>query len=97
MITFKIAPLALILYMIHSLFRGYGRTDIPMIIAVITNIFNVVGDYVLVYGKWGFPSLGVSGAAWATAGAHILGFVIAMWFLLSGRGGISLKLSFCLT
>ena len=93
MITFKIAPLALILYMVHALFRGYGRTDIPMIIAVITNIFNVVGDYVLVYGKWGFPSLGVSGAAWATAGAHILGFVIAMWFLLSGKGGISLKLS----
>jgi len=77
-ITFMIAPFALILFMTNAVFRGLGRTDIPMIIATIVNIINVVGDIVLVYGLAGFPAMGVAGAATATAAAHVLGCVLAL-------------------
>ncbi|MGR6835662.1 MATE family efflux transporter [Syntrophomonas erecta] len=90
-ITFRITPLALILYMTNSIFRGLGRTDIPMVIALIVNIFNIVGDYVLVYGLAGFPALGVAGAAWATALAHSLGFALAIYMLMSGKGGLTIR------
>lgn len=77
-ITFMIAPFALMLFMINAVFRGLGRTDIPMVIAIIVNIINVVGDIVLVYGLAGFPAMGVAGAAAATAAAHVSGCVFAL-------------------
>jgi len=82
-ITFAIAPFALMLYMTNAVFRGLGRTDLPMIIATIVNIVNVVGDIVLVYGLAGFPKMGVAGAAAATAVAHVLGWVLALMVLFS--------------
>lgn len=85
-ITFWVAPLALTFYMICTVYRGWGRTEIPMYIALVVNIINCVGDYILVYGKLGFPQLGVAGAAWATAAAHVVGFIIAVTFLLRGKG-----------
>lgn len=84
-ITFKITPFAMILYMLHAVFRGTGRTDIPMRIALIVNGFNAFGDYVLVYGKMGFPAFGVAGAAYATSAAHVLGFILAFYFLFQNK------------
>jgi len=93
LITFTISPLALGLYMAHSVFRGLGRTDIPMIIALVINVINVVGDFVLVYGLWGFPRLGVAGAAVATSLAHGVGFILAMWLLFRGKTGLQVNLA----
>lgn len=81
-ITFKFAPVAVFVYMINAYFRGLGRTDIPMYVALVINIVNIVGDYVLVYGKFGFPMLGVKGAAWATSLAHIVGLFLLIIILL---------------
>lgn len=91
-IVFWITPLALGYYMINTLYRGLGRTEIPMIIAIFVNIVNCLGNYILVYGKFGFPRMGVAGAATATSIAHILGFVIACYILFTGKAG--LKASF---
>lgn len=90
-ITFWITPLALTYYMICTVYRGWGRTEIPMYIALAVNVINSVGDYVLVYGKFGFPQLGVAGAAWATAVAHVIGFLIALVFLLRGKGNLRIN------
>jgi putative MATE family efflux protein len=76
------------MYMTNAVFRGLGRTDIPMVIAVIVNIVNVAGDFLLVYGLAGFPKMGVAGAAAATAVAHVLGCVLALTAILFGFGGI---------
>jgi MATE family multidrug resistance protein len=93
LITFTISPLALGLYMAHSVFRGLGRTDIPMIIALVVNVINVIGDFVLVYGLWGFPRMEVAGAALATAVAHVVGFIMAMFFLFRGNTGLRVNLT----
>ncbi|CFX58680.1 Multi antimicrobial extrusion protein [Syntrophomonas zehnderi OL-4] len=92
LITFLISPLALGLYMAHSIFRGLGRTDIPMIIALAVNIVNVVGDFVLVFGLWGFPRMEVAGAALATSLAHVVGFILAALFLFNGKSGLRVNL-----
>lgn len=34
---------------------------------VVANVVNLVSDYVLIFGKWGFPALGAEGAGWATS------------------------------
>jgi MATE family multidrug resistance protein len=87
-ITFQIAPFALLMYMTNAIFRGLGRTDISLIIAVIVNIVNVVGDILLVFGLAGFPKMGVAGAAAATAAAHVVGCGLALAALLFGFSGV---------
>lgn len=46
--------------------RSHGKTMPTMFISVAMNLINVVLNYLLIYGKLGFPAMGVSGAAVAT-------------------------------
>jgi putative MATE family efflux protein len=47
--------------------RSAGKVKYPMIVTGIVNILNIFGNYVLIFGKFGFPQLGVEGAALSTA------------------------------
>lgn len=78
----------------NAILRGAGNTVIPLISAIIANLFNIVGDYVLIFGKLGFPEMGVRGAAIATGSAQILAASITLFFLLRGKSGIRLRLDY---
>ncbi len=75
-----------------AILRATGDTKTPMIGAIITNLINLVGDYVLIFGKWGFPRLEVAGAAIATAIGQIIGFTYVMLVLFKGRGPLECRL-----
>lgn len=49
-----------------STLREVGETRLPMISSVIAICINLVFNYILIFGKFGFPKLGVVGAAVAT-------------------------------
>jgi len=51
----------LLILVINGVIRGMGNTRVPMYIALVVNIFNIFFDYVLIFGKLGFPALGVKG------------------------------------
>ena len=57
----------------------------PVMIALITaNLINAAGNWLLIYGHFGFPALGVAGSAWATviARAYMLGALLfAVWWI----------------
>jgi putative MATE family efflux protein len=46
--------------------RSYGYAKQITIVVIIGNIFNIIGNYLLIYGRLGFPELGVYGAALST-------------------------------
>jgi MATE family multidrug resistance protein len=74
----------MILWMCFSVFmRGLGDTRTPLKITVMANIINVAADYVLIYGKFGFPKLGTEGAAIATVFANGVGAVAFFLIFLS--------------
>lgn len=52
-------------FSISGFFRGIGNTKTPMFISLIANIFNVICNYLLIFGRFGFPRLEVAGAALA--------------------------------
>lgn len=58
--------LAVINNALASFFSGRGHTKIPMWATVVGNLVNIVLDYVMIFGKLGFPAMGIEGAAWAT-------------------------------
>lgn len=47
--------------------REVGETRLPMIASIVAILVNLVFNYLLIFGKFGFPKLGVTGAALATA------------------------------
>ena len=59
-----------------STLRETGETKVPMIASFAAVLFNLVFDYVLIFGKFGAPKLGVDGAAIATVGARFLELII---------------------
>ncbi len=58
---------------INSAQRGSGKTKITMRTNVTSNTINIIANYLLIGGKFGFPALGIKGAALAT----VLGTVVA--------------------
>lgn len=46
--------------------EGLGNTKIAMVITLVSNAMNIVLNYLLIYGKLGFPEMGVVGAGMAT-------------------------------
>ena len=45
---------------------GVGNTVVPMVIMMLCNMLNIVLNWVLIYGQWGAPEMGVEGAGMAT-------------------------------
>src|SRR5690606_1361383 len=51
---------------------GVGRTHIAMYIMLFGVLISILGNYLLIYGHWGFPKMGLTGAAVATLFARSL-------------------------
>ncbi len=65
--------------------RAAGDTMTPLWVGAITNVLNVFLVYGFVYGKFGFPALGVKGAALASGLAFTAGAILLLWMWLRGR------------
>jgi putative MATE family efflux protein len=58
---------------LSGIMQGAGDTRTPLYATLIVNILHVVVAYPLIYGTWGFPAMGVKGAAIAIAVSECLG------------------------
>ena len=56
--------------------RASNRAIYPMVVVGIVNILNIVGNYMLIFGKFGAPALGVEGAAISTATSRAIAMII---------------------
>lgn len=62
-------------FAIRNFSEGIGITKYAMYITIFSNIVNILLNWMLIYGKCGFPSYGVAGAAYATLISRILAFI----------------------
>lgn len=77
--------------MIFSVFSQWsfaiGNTGMPTWIVLSANVINVIGNYILIYGKFGAPELGLIGAGYSTLTARILcALTIILIFFLATAG-----------
>ena len=79
-VALAIAPAA-VLFVIGSALRGAGDTRTPLVIGLVVNVVNVAANWVLIFGKLGFPALGVQGSALATAVAFTVGMILGLALL----------------
>lgn len=73
--------LGMILNALNASLRGSGNTKTPLIASIIINIVNLSLDYVLIFGKLGFPELGTNGAAIATSIAQLVGLLFIIFYM----------------
>lgn len=72
--------------------RAIGQTQITMITNIAANLINVCLNYLLINGHFGFPALGVRGAAIATVCGTIISCFIAIGFACKKGGYYHLRL-----
>jgi MATE family multidrug resistance protein len=66
--------------------EGLGLTRQAMWLSILANVVNAVLCYMLIFGRWGAPALGMVGSAWATLLARVLmAALMAGYVLLAPR------------
>ena len=68
-----------------AFFNGRGETTIVMLVNIGAVILNILLDYLLVLGNWGFPKMGIKGAGVATTVASWA--MVGTFFYLMSRNG----------
>lgn len=85
----SIIGISIIPTMIFQTYRqfaeGLQRTRVAMIIVIGSNLLNIVLNYVLIFGKYGFPEMGLNGAGWATLISRIVMALSMMLYVYYGR------------
>ena len=66
--------------------RSIGKAISPMVISAGALLINVFFNYMLIFGKFGAPTLGVEGAALATVIARIVEMVLLLTFVYGKKG-----------
>ncbi|MDP7264845.1 MAG: MATE family efflux transporter, partial [Candidatus Thermoplasmatota archaeon] len=83
---FAFYPFSVFILSFHGYLRAAGDTKTPMYVDIATNLFNIGLNYCLIFGKFGFPELGVLGAGIATGCSYLVGAIF--YFILYKRAHI---------
>ena len=83
LVAFSLIPLV-VFQALKQFSDGMSMTKYPMYATLIANIVNVVLNYVLIFGKFGFPELGIVGAAYGTLIARFV-MIAYLWWLLANK------------
>lgn len=81
-------PFVVVMSLVTAAFQGYGNTKIPMYIAGIMNIVNIICGYVLIFGMGSFGGMGIRGAAMALVISQMSGAGIGIYLLYNKKKGL---------
>jgi MATE family multidrug resistance protein len=81
----RIMSWSIVLVMIFQNFRQYAEglsdTVSPMIVSIIGNLLNILLNWVLIFGHWGFEPMGLYGAGIATFIARVPMVLLMIWMV----------------
>lgn len=81
LITGSLSFFPAISFVLSASLRSAGRVVEPMTANITANILNVIGNWMLIFGHFGFPAMDVEGAAWATAISRLAQTVLLIFFI----------------
>jgi len=83
LVAFSLVPL-IIFQAFKQFSDGLSLTKYPMYATLLANVLNIAINYVLIFGKFGFPQMGIVGAAVGTLVSRFV-MLFFLWWLLSKR------------
>lgn len=75
-------PLALS-FVFNLTYRNINKPKVPLIVGIVAMLINIVANYVFIFGLYGFPALGIQGAALGTCLAQMIALCIHIVFACS--------------
>lgn len=72
-------------FVLMSLYTSIGRTRLIGIVMAIVGLSNILFNYTLVLGKFGFPAMGIEGAGLASTLAEAFGMLVGMFLVFFDR------------
>jgi len=86
MIIVGLSALPLMIYQTYKQFiEGLSVMKPAMVISLTANIINAFANWVLIFGKLGFPELGIAGAAWATFASRVFMALTMMFYVMINK------------
>lgn len=85
-------PLQVIAVLISFLMRSTERVKAPLIGSFVALAVNFVLNWILIYGRFGMPKMGVAGAAVGTLVSGIVNVAVLVFFLIKSRKSVTLKI-----
>jgi len=83
LVAFSLVPL--IMFQAFKQFsEGLSQTKYPMYATIIANALNIVLNYLLIFGTFGFPKMGIIGAAIGTLVSRVV-MLLFLWYLLNKK------------
>ncbi|MBU5264302.1 MATE family efflux transporter [Bacillus atrophaeus] len=74
-----------------AILKSYGYTKDTMFVTIGMNVLNIAGNFLVIFGPFGLPVLGVAGVAMSTSIARVIG-LIAMIVIVNKRINLTLTL-----
>jgi MATE family multidrug resistance protein len=80
------SAIPLMLFQTYKQFiEGLSNMKPAMIVSLLANIINAFANWVLIFGKLGFPELGLAGAAWATFLSRLFMVIVIMIYVMTNK------------
>ena len=89
-IMFASNIMIILLFVNNGIIRGAGDASVAMKALIISNTLNIILDPILIFGTWGFPGMGVKGAALATVVGRGIGVIYQFYHMFNGKARIKL-------
>ncbi|WP_343209287.1 MATE family efflux transporter [Anaerolentibacter hominis] len=77
---------------IEKIFQAVGNMVVPMILQAVGAVVNIILDPIMIFGLFGFPALGVTGAAVATIIGQLVACGLSVLLLVRHNHGIHIQL-----
>ena len=80
-VNFVSIPFVVLFNTMKQFYDGKTETIVPMMVMIIGNVLNIIGNYLLIYGKLGLPEWGLFGAGVSTFLSRVfMSFVLVILF-----------------
>lgn len=76
----------------ERILQSQGKNLLSMMVQIVGAVFNIIFDPILIFGLFGFPKLGMAGAAIATVGGQLVAMTFSFFILFSRRNEVRLRL-----
>lgn len=69
-----------------SCLRVYGRSRVVMYVSLVMNLVTIMGNFLVLYGYFGLPKLGIMGVAWSIVAGRLVAVILLLGLLIYGLG-----------
>lgn len=85
-------PFAAVTNCYVAMLRAVNQVKAPVVISCMTIVINIALNYILIFGKFGVPAMGVAGAALATLTARVCEMIVLLLIIYLRKSPVAAKL-----